>query len=474
MPELAVAVHYENSARKAALTALRVTFPLWGVVAPISAICFLVPCYFSFIADRTIAASLYTNLLGSFALLLAFVAGLLAVDCLAKDKLLIDKHGVKLPFSLLSRKRRYSWAEIAQIKVSRNDSKSWQEKDLALVTSKKTENIELLHLSPANVEKIILAVEMWGSAAKIDDSVEQLKQEVAGQETKQLSYTEMWEDELNRRFSPTAFVPLEPGRVMRNGTLKVVRHLALGGLSAVYLCQLDDRKLVVLKEAVVSDDTTESAQAKAREMLEREASMLLKLNHANVVRVLDHFTEQGRDYVMLDYVCGQDLRQLVRQNGPQKEGVVLTWALQMVAALKYLHEQDPPVIHRDFTPDNLVLCDDGSVVVIDFGAANEFISTATGTFVGKHAFIAPEQFRGKAVLQSDIYAFGCTLYFLLTGKEPEALATSNPATENINISPDICQLIETCTQLDARDRYQSAAQLMPVIKGLSANLSSLS
>ncbi|MBU6452867.1 MAG: hypothetical protein KGS72_13860, partial [Cyanobacteria bacterium REEB67] len=62
---------------------------------------------------------------------------------------------------------------------------------------------------------------------------------------------------------------------------------------------------------------------------------------------------------------------------------------------------------------------DGKVVLVDFGAANEFISTATGTFVGKHSFISPEQLRGKATTQSDIYAFGCTLYFLLVGHEPD-------------------------------------------------------
>jgi serine/threonine-protein kinase len=144
----------------------------------------------------------------------------------------------------------------------------------------------------------------------------------------------------------------------------------------------------------------------------------------------------------------------------------------MATILKYLHEQDPPLVHRDFTPDNLVLCEDGSIVVIDFGAANEFIGNATGTFVGKHAFIAPEQFRGKACVQSDIYAFGCTLHYLLTGKEPEALSTSDPAQENSRISSELNQLVVACTQLETRDRYQSAAQLLPVLRGLSAAIPS--
>ncbi|HMY04156.1 MAG TPA: serine/threonine-protein kinase, partial [Candidatus Obscuribacter sp.] len=277
-----------------------------------------------------------------------------------------------------------------------------------------------------------------------------------------------WEEELSRRFCPTAFVPLEPGMVLRNGTLKVLRHLALGGLSAVYLCQLDERQLVVLKEAVVADDATESAQDKAREMLDREAAMLLKLKHDNIVKVMDYFVEQKRNYLMLEYINGQDLRQLVKQNGPQSESTVVTWALTMTSILKYLHEQDPPLIHRDFTPDNLVLSPDGSIIVIDFGAANEFIGNATGTFVGKHAFIAPEQFRGKAVVQSDIYALGCTLFFLLTGKEPEALSTSDPREHVPDLSKELAEIVVSCTQMESKDRYQSAAQLMPVLARLAS------
>ncbi|MBX9686888.1 MAG: hypothetical protein K2X27_09315, partial [Candidatus Obscuribacterales bacterium] len=116
----------------------------------------------------------------------------------------------------------------------------------------------------------------------------------------------------------------------------------------------------------------------------------------------------------------------------------------------------------------LVLRNDGKVIVVDFGAANELIGNATGTFVGKHSFIAPEQLRGKATIHSDIYAFACTLHFLLTGVEPEALSPSNPKELNPNLSLELAELIESCTQLEAADRYQSVAQLLPVLRRLSA------
>src|SRR5262249_4639808 len=145
----------------------------------------------------------------------------------------------------------------------------------------------------------------------------------------ELSYTQMWEDELKRRFCPTAFVPLEPGKVLRGGGLKGGRQLAMGGLSAVYLCQQDGSQLVVVKEAVDTEDSPEHLIVKSRQMFEREARLLMKLNHPAVVQVLDFFVESGRHYLLLEYAGGQDLRQFINQNGPQREHVVLEWAIQI-------------------------------------------------------------------------------------------------------------------------------------------------
>jgi serine/threonine-protein kinase len=283
-----------------------------------------------------------------------------------------------------------------------------------------------------------------------------------------MSYTDMWEDELRRRFLSTAFLPIEPGSMLRNGSLKIVRQLAMGGLSAVYLAQLDNKDLVVIKEAVIPDDAVEAVRKKAQEMFEREAQFLMKLSHPGIVRVLDYFMDGGRHYLMLEHINGQDTRQLVKQNGAQKESTVIQWALEIANTLKYLHEQDPPIVHRDLTPDNIVLRDDGSIMVIDFGAANEFIGTATGTLVGKQAYIAPEQLRGKAATQSDLYALGCTLFYYLTGKEPEALSTSDPSTEREDVTSEMSEVVKTLTQMEPEDRYQTAQQLIPVLKMTAA------
>jgi serine/threonine protein kinase len=107
--------------------------------------------------------------------------------------------------------------------------------------------------------------------------------------------------------------------------------------------------------------------------------------------------------------------------------VVVRWLLEAAKILQYLHSQSPPLIHRDVTPDNLVLARDGCLSLIDFGAANALLGTATGTLVGKQSYIAPEQFRGKAGLSSDIYSLGATVYFALTGREPEPLTELHAA-----------------------------------------------
>jgi tRNA A-37 threonylcarbamoyl transferase component Bud32 len=468
MAELAVRVKYLDHQRDTVLNLLRLTFPAWGVACPITVAVIAVYEYFRVAAANALDVGCVYGLVN----LTIFAVGMLLLNWLSHETIQIDKDGVKLPFSIFRHNQLLRWSDINKITIGGAEQKDWQRKQITFMTTRGAIPLTLTHIDSTDMEKLLLAMEMWGGSTEIDQSVHQLKGQVTGSETPQLSFTGMWEEELSRRFCPTSFVPLDPGRMMRNGTLKVMRHLALGGLSAVYLCQLEERKLVVLKEAVVSDDAIASAQAKAREMLDREAALLLKINHPNIVKVLDYFVEQERNYLMLDYVNGQDLRQLVKQNGPQRESTVINWALQMVNILKYLHEQDPPLIHRDFTPDNIVLCEDGSIVVIDFGAANEFIGNATGTFVGKHAFIAPEQFRGRANVQSDIYAFGCTLYFLLTGEEPEALSTSNPHDQNSRISPELSEIVVSCTQMESRDRYQTAAQLVPVLRQMMASLPS--
>jgi tRNA A-37 threonylcarbamoyl transferase component Bud32 len=470
MSDLVVKSQCNSPVRQALETTLNALFPVWGVLTPLaivglimSAVGHLHECEYGEIAKLLVGA----------ALALCF-----AVTCLmlkrmaANDFLIVDTQGIRLPRMLgacFNLTNYVGWNGIAALKASVCASDPL--KSVVSIVRKKGSNISIPinKLSPEFSEQLLLAARMWAPDI-CDPSLDELQDALrsGARDGDGKSYTEMWENELGRRFCPTAYIPLSPGRFMRDNTLKIISHLASGGLSALYLCQLDGKQLVVLKEAVIPQQGTESVREKAREMFEREAQLLMKLDHKNIVKVLECFSENERNYLLLEYIDGIDLRQLVKQNGPQKESDVLEWATQLASSLKYMHEREQPIIHRDFTPDNMVLRNDGQVVLVDFGAANEFIGTATGTFVGKQAFISPEQLRGKATVHSDIYAFGCTLFFLLTGQEPEALSSSNPKELNPAVSDELCELIESCTQMETADRYQSVAQLLPVLRRLSA------
>jgi serine/threonine protein kinase len=477
MTELVVKGQCKSSLRQGTDAFLNATFPLWGLAFPIASIIafiiFLVSfSYIHWTWDYFLGKSVFEPFAFISICALSSVICLLMKRALANDYLVIDKDGIKLPRMIGNSiwfKNYIPWSSLASVQAS--VSKTELAKCKITLFKKRGRPIQLQakNLDATLVEQIALATQMWAPHL-YDTTLEELQEaiRIGAREESQTSYTSLWEDELSRRFCPASYVPLEPGKVLRNSTLKVVSHLASGGLSALYLCQLDGKGLVVLKEAAIPEDSAENVREKAHELFDREAQLLMKLEHPSIVHVLDCFSENGRDYLLIEYINGLDLHQMVKQNGPQPESEVLDWAIQVANALKYLHERDIPILHRDLTPDNLVLRNDGKVFIVDFGAANEFIGNATGTFVGKHSYIAPEQLRGKATVHSDIYAFGCTLYYLLTGSEPEALMVSDPRELAPTVSPELAEVVQSCTQMEARDRYQSVAQLIPVLRRLAA------
>lgn len=482
MAELTVKADYKSNTRSTALFLLRFTFPVWGVIAPVSGVGCLIG-FFGMLAYASnnnwanLAAN-YTYLATmssiSVGCLAASVAALAATRVLSLDCIIADKNGLQFPMLAAGNLRRYKpWSSIRKIDASESKDGSWKTQSLIFYGDHgRPLRLQLNRLTQSEAEQLLLAIEMWAPNTEKGDTVKTIRTQMqdAPPIGKDQSFTEMWEAELSHRFCATAFMPLEPGCVLRKGSVKIVRQLAMGGLSAVYLAQFENKELVVIKEAVIPEDSPESIRQKAHEMFERESRLLMKLKHAHVVKVMDFFVDHERNYMMLEYINGQDLRQFIKQNGPQPERLVLEWAIQIANVLKYLHEQDPPIIHRDLTPDNLVFKEDGTLVLIDFGAANEFISQATGTFVGKQSYIAPEQFRGKPVIQSDIYALGCTIHYMLTGVEPEALSESMPRELEPSVSIELNDLVVSCTQLEARDRFQSAAQLLPVLKKMAATI----
>ncbi len=415
----------------------------------------------------------------AFAVICAFIT--LERDIAKRISIKVCDEGITFPYmfkpDMLFRPMR-PWSDIANILLGSmllNDSKGAYEFDLEKATDSRKlfvyfksgghATIDLNRMSKRGAELLFVALESWclefsrspqlRLGDNSDDSRFIAKQANPEKEIPQ-SFTELWEQEMQDHFSATNFVPLKKGKLLKSGRLRVLMQIAAGGLSAIYLAETPEKELRVLKEATLPLTLEDSVREKAKELFFREATILRRLSHPKIARVLDYFVEDGRDYLILEFVPGHTIRQLVRQNGPFSESDVLTYSMKIADILEYLHSQTPPVIHRDVTPDNIVLREDDEIVIIDFGAANEFLGTATGTLVGKQAYISPEQFRGRSQTQSDIYSLGGTLHYMLTGKDPEALAVSHPRTINPDISPGVDEFVARSTAQDLDQRIADA------------------
>lgn len=471
MAESELSIPYRSRVGAAGLFVTGALVPVWGIIAPLVGI----GCIFMMIklallgGDESTATVLMTFL---FSLVIAAL-GITAIAIFAEKAITLNKEGIALPGIFLFKmglRRQRRWSDVARIGFSVREKKTGQLE--IFFKSGSVAKIDLDCIERASLEQFLLALDVRATEADKDIQLSGLLGELHDERSQvgQLSYTHMWEEELNRRFASTAFVPLQPGQFIQGDRLKVIRQLAFGGLSAIYLAQLNGTEAVVLKESVVPDTADEKLRSKAREMFEREADYLRRLSHPNIARVYDQFVHENRHYLMLEFLDGEDLRQIVNQTGPRSEELVLEWALETAKILEYLHQQNPPLVHRDLTPDNLVLRN-GEVVLIDFGAANELIGSATGTLVGKQAYIAPEQFQGHASAQSDIYALGGTMYFLLTGQDPEALSTNDPRVIRPEVSADIAELVSACNAFDATQRVASATELIARITATQARRS---
>jgi serine/threonine-protein kinase len=219
--------------------------------------------------------------------------------------------------------------------------------------------------------------------------------------------------------------------------------------------------LLVLKEM-----NADMAQiSKAQELFEREARTLKSLHHPGIPRYYDFFVEAGKKYLAMELIHGQDLEQRVLRFGPVTPHQAIEWMIQTCDILNYIHSCDPPLIHRDIKPANLMVRHrDNTIVVLDFGAVKE-IGTAPGTRIGAEGYSAPEQDRGSPVTQSDLYAIGATLIFLLTGESPLKFYRRRGSeygfdVENVpTITPRLREVIERVCEPKARDRYQTAKEL---------------
>jgi len=225
-------------------------------------------------------------------------------------------------------------------------------------------------------------------------------------------------------------LPLKTGEVLR-GRYKIRERIGAGGMGNIYLAEdlrLEGRRCA-LKEVEHDRTLGEKILREAREQFLREATVLARLDHPNLPKVSDFFNIGLKDYLVMDFVPGNDLRSMMlnaKQNNqflPEVE--VLNWANQLCDALNYLHTQEPPLVHRDIKPSNLKLTPEGLIKLVDFGLvkvlAPDEVTITVIQGQGTALYTPLEQYGGAdshTDVRSDIFAFGATLYHLLTNQSP--------------------------------------------------------
>ncbi|MCE1248563.1 MAG: protein kinase [Firmicutes bacterium] len=252
---------------------------------------------------------------------------------------------------------------------------------------------------------------------------------------------------------------------LSNGRYLVEKKLAAGGMSRVLLAR--DQKMdcyVVVKELLpVYEDEKDADYLENR--FKEEAKLLYRLDHKGLPKVTDYFAEEDRLYFIMRYIDGETLANWIqRQPGNQITiDECIQWMGEILDILIYLHNQDPPVIHRDIKPHNIMIDKQGSIFLVDFGIAREIKEhSGTSTSVGTFGYASPENFTGKFVFSSDLYSLGATFHMLLSGRDPRERPpfTFPPLSTYRNDVPQKLEaIIAKMLQNDASKRFQTSEEL---------------
>lgn len=250
-----------------------------------------------------------------------------------------------------------------------------------------------------------------------------------------------------------------------DGKYEILKEIGHGGMSVVYLA-MDQR----LNKQWAVKELQKKARDKHNNIIIQssiaEANMMKRLDHPALPRIVDIIDNETEIYVIMDYIEGESLDHILKDNGAQPQDIVIEWGKQLCEVLDYLHSQNPPVIYRDMKPHNVMLKPEGNVKLIDFGIAREYKEEkhSDTTVLGTRGYAAPEQFdKGRqSDARTDIYSLGATLFHLVTGKNPLEVMYDMPPIRSINpaLSGGLENIIIRCLQNDPNDRYQSVRELL--------------
>ncbi len=284
--------------------------------------------------------------------------------------------------------------------------------------------------------------------------------------------------------APAVPTMLSAGTILQ-GRYQVEAPIGIGGMSVVYRGR-DLRFKDVVRYCAIKEMAQSAPDSQTRLLnlknFQREAGLLATLQHPAIPKVYDFFEENGKVYLVLEFIPGKDLETVLEEHGkPLDEERVARWALQICDVLSYLHNHKPePIVFRDMKPSNVMVVGDDRIVLIDFGIARTLNrSDRKGTMIGTEGYSPPEQYRGIAEPVGDIYAFGATLHHLLTNTDPR-LETPFTFQErpirqiNPTVSPEMEAVVARALEYDMAARWQSAEEFrqallkVPSLAGTSA------
>jgi serine/threonine-protein kinase len=269
--------------------------------------------------------------------------------------------------------------------------------------------------------------------------------------------------------------------VILNERYQIRKLLAQGGMGAIYLAwDILHRRHVAIKVAYLH-------VPEARAQFRREADYLQRLSHHSLPRVWEVFSDTQRDFLVMEYIPGNNLEDFVNKRGKQPEWLVLRWADELLDALIYLHSQNPPILHRDIKPGNLKLRQDDTLVLVDFGIATEYLphtSSQSGVPAVSPGYSPPEQYISQAVIdvRSDIYAVGATLYFLLTGRVPPPSLDRAQGNKKLipiqQLAPDVSvetqELVQRAMAIHREERWANAIVMRRAVSQAAGKLATRS
>ncbi|MCA9803102.1 MAG: serine/threonine protein kinase [Cyanobacteria bacterium HKST-UBA02] len=445
---------------------------IWPVLRTVS-----LPIFHSALHDFLIRGLLFGSLLSIMAIylliLLKFGARVSLKALLEPTNLIITGDGIRKQWTgaMSLRSSLYRWSALTGARVREEKKNGRHERVLELSFGSKKLNLDLHTIRTAAELKVLrTALDRLAPEGVISEDMKLL---IFDSSTVGTRYTEIWSqallDQQKRKWTQV----LPPGTKMNDDKLEIVCKIGSGGQGTVYLAKRNDlgsAPQVVLKEYILPESSEAHDRRRALKSFEQEIALLGRISNERIVDLLDVFVQDQRAYLVLEYVDGPSLKQLVEQEGPLAIRPCLDYALQMCEILDCLHNQDPPIVHQDFTPDNLLVGRENHLKLVDFNVTREDLQIRTSLVVGKQSYMPPEQFKGKSTCQSDLYALGATLFFLITAQEPEALSVCHPAKVMSTIPQELDRIVARATSLELPDRYATAREMADDLKAFSNSI----